>query len=477
VLARYLLWRLLLAIPTTFAILLVLFGLVNLVPSAAGIGDGGETVSGDVRTREARRIFREHYGLNQPVFLNLRHEVTPETIGSLIGIGAAAEGSARLDAEERLLEYGRFAVPALIAIAGDPRGDGRERDLALRVLPGCAREIVRPGDPPAHREAGLALAREIAPLALDREPTAAERELLAIGWARHLERHAARYAPPRGFAALRVTLGETRFATYLRNVVRLDFGIAMSGRQPVLPEFLDRLARSVWIGFGYLLVAFSAAIPLALYSESRVRRATRRVFDVIAFGIYSLPSFFVALLLQRWFAGGRPFSWFPVGGFRSVAVENASWPERAIDVAHHLWLPVWIAALPAIVVLTRLLRTSLADALGSDYAAAARARGVSRRAVIVRHALRNALIPLATMFGAMVPVLISGLAAIEFMFDIPGVGVLLLDAVLASDYNVILCVTLFSAIATQLGYLTSDVLCARLDPRIRLGAAIEGARR
>lgn len=473
--ARYFLGRLLLAIPTTFAILLALFALVNLVPSVEA--EGGPEIEEHARTREARRVFREHYGLHLPVFVNLRHRVSASEIDAIVEEAATASAPARIDAEEALIEHGRFAVAALVEIAKSESRASEQRDLALRVLPDCAREVVRMRDPREDRESAIALARELAPLRIDRAPTAAERSFLATEWEKHVESRPERYRAPDGLAAWRVTLGETRFATYLGNVLRLDFGAAMSDRQPVLPEFLSRLGRSVWIGFGYLLVSFSAAIPLALFAESRRKRAARRWFDVISFGVYSLPSFFVALLLQRWFSAGRPFSWFPIGGFRSIGVEDASLPMRALDVAHHLWLPVWIAALPAIVVLTRLLRTSLADALRSDYVAAARARGVSRRVVVLRHALKNALIPLATMFGAMVPVLIGGLAAIEFMFDIPGVGTMLLDATLSSDYNVILCVTLFSAIATQLGYLLSDLLCARLDPRIRLGAAIDGARR
>jgi len=489
VLARYLLWRFLLAIPTTFAILLALFALVNLMPAGEGGGASENGAIEPARLREARRVFREHYGFHLPVFLNTRHRITAAEIEASVArialpneqtdeqVDEQTDEQTRLDGEDSLRDLGRYAVNDLVRVATDLGRDPRERDVALRVLPDCAKQIVRLRDPPSIRDAGLALNREIAPLVVDRELQPAERELLAAAWARHSATHAPRYARPVGFESLRVTFQETRFGTYLANVLRLDFGVALAGRQPVLPEFISRLWRSVWIGLGYLLVSFSAAIPLALFIESRRRRSTRRWFDVFGFGLYSLPSFFTALLLQRWLAAGQPFSWFPIGGFSAVSREEGTPFLRALDVAHHLWLPVWIAALPAIVVLTRLLRSSLADAMRADYLTAARARGVSRRSALVRHALRNALLPLATMFGAMIPVLIGGAASIEFMFDIPGVGLLLLDATLSSDYNVILAVTLFSALATQAGYLISDVLCARLDPRIRLGASLAGASR
>lgn len=439
--------------PTTGTILLVLFVLVNVVPILEPAGDPENPSSANSR-REGRRVFREQYGLDLPLLLDLRFLAT------------ADEVLAKDD--DAIREFGPHGVIPLLQAAGDTMRDTPQRDRALRLLPACARESIRVRDAAQEQERKLERNREVARIeaattALDE----AKRNALVDDWTRFVESERDRF-DPRGWSRVAVALKSTRLFVYLSNLAHLDFGRSIEDGQPVLPVMLHRLARSATLGAMYIVFSFAAAIPLGLFVASLRRRGRHRGANFVLYAVYSLPGFFVAILLQQTLAAGHPFGSFPLGGFHTNGPMYEEWGAvlRTFDVLHHMLLPVVAISLPTIVALTRLLDGALDDALRSDYVAAARAKGLSPRRVLFRHALRNALLPLATAFGNMVPVIVGGAATIEFVFDIPGVGSYLIEAVFANDFNVVLCVTLFSAIATQLGYLLSDLLYARLDPRI-----------
>jgi len=161
--------------------------------------------------------------------------------------------------------------------------------------------------------------------------------------------------------------------------------------------------------------------------------------------------------------------WFPVSGITSLDFENFSHLGKIADVAHHLILPIFVASIGGLAGVSRYMRQSMLNIIHQDYIRTARAKGLSERLVIYRHALRNALLPIITILGLSVPGLISGSVIFESVFSIPGMGKLMVDAVFARDYYTIMGGLVLSALLTLIGNLLADITYAYIDPRIRYG--------
>ncbi|MBI4879404.1 MAG: ABC transporter permease [Planctomycetes bacterium] len=470
----WLLKRLLVFIPTLFLIALVVFGVVNAVPAAP--------LSIDVEAehnqfRESYRVFRAQFGLGHPVFLNFRHATSAEDVRALLQRALGGEENARRQAEERLADLGRHAVPGLIEAAGDAGAEAALRDLALALLPEGARQPIEPGEEAGPRrwknEENALVARLSAggPAA-----SAAEREQRAAAWRAWLAERAERFAPGL-LERARVTFLETRFAVYLRNLLHLDFGVSMADQQPVLPTLLGRLGNSFLICFLSIFLSYLLAVPLGVASAVLRGRRAERALAVILFALYSLPTYFAATLLLHFFSVGEPFDWFPSGRLHSGdGYEELALPGRLLDRAHHLVLPVFCLTYAGLAILSRYARNSLLEVLRADFVRTARAKGLCERAVLFRHALRNALLPLITLLGNVLPAVFSGAVIIEIIFDIPGMGSYIFDAILMRDYNVIMATTLIAAVLTLVGFLLADLACAAADPRLSLAGGREGAR-
>ncbi len=442
---RYVATRLLLALPTLLLILGVVFAVVHAVPPVPSV---------DVDTltdaRAVTRQFRREFGLDLPVFVNTRPWTDEDDVAALIDAND----------EQALLELRRFAVAPLLGISSR---SGEQEFVAWTWLARCVLEDVDPRAPDAERASKRALNSAWA-VVLSR--SAAER----LGAAKELVEARRELYEPRGVDALRVLFCETQFATYLARVVRLDFGVSVHDRKPVFDTLVGRLKYSIGISLGAIVLAYLLAIPLGV--ASALWRGTRKdaVLSAVLFSLYSLPSFFTATILLRWLTVGEPFAWFPPGGFHTARGFDAlTTGERVLDVAHHLVLPILCLAYPSLAYLSRYVRASMLDALASDWVRTARAKGLSSRAVVVRHALRNALLPLVTLVGNVLPAVFGGALVIEVVFDIPGVGSGLYQAIVQRDPNLILCGTLLLAVLTLLGFLLSDILYSIVDPRIRFG--------
>jgi peptide/nickel transport system permease protein len=181
--------------------------------------------------------------------------------------------------------------------------------------------------------------------------------------------------------------------------------------------------------------------------------------------LYSLPSFWLGLMLIMLLSG--KLGWFPSGGMHATDARFLGWWARQGDLLHHLALPVITLAAGTFMGTARYLRTSLADALGQDYILAARARGLSERRILLKHALRNALLPVITLVGLSLPFLLGGAVVVEVVFGWPGMGRVAIEAIWARDYPVIMATTLVSAVTVVTGSLLADILYRRVDPRLR----------
>lgn len=234
--------------------------------------------------------------------------------------------------------------------------------------------------------------------------------------------------------------------------------------KPVLDKIAERLPATLLLNVVATLIIFSVAIPLGVFS------ATRRYswFDnLTTFGAYlgiSIPSFWLAYLL---ILGTVKCFGYPVLGMRSFAVENNTVVTFVLDHLWHLMLPSIILAVGGIAAISRYTRSSMLEVIQQDYIRTARAKGLSEDDIYYKHALRNALMPIVTIFGFLVPTLISGSVIIETVFAWPGIGRLAYQAVLSRDYSVVMTILTFSAALTLIGNMLADVLYAVVDPRIR----------
>ena len=465
----YVLRRIAMFAPTLALIVLVVFGVVNRVPA---VPPNATMEAANPASRETSRIFRAQYSLHLPVFVNLRHRLTSDDVRERL---AASTQDGGVLVREELEDLRDDGIPELIDIAGDPSVDVDLRGAAIELLPALARQLISWRDDEATRLEMAAENEVVDRMRVDAPPTdLAEVERRASAWRAWLDEREARFEAPTGFALLGRVLTETRLATYLGRIARLDFGVSMIDRRPVLPTLLTRLRHSVALMLVAALFTYLVAIPLgALLARVRGSRGDRRV-TVLLYALYSLPTFFVASLLLRYLTIGRPFDWFPIGGLWSEDHDELSFAGRLLDLAHHAVLPVLCLSLGGIAVVTRFTRASVLEVLGSEFVRTARAKGLKERAVLFRHALRNALLPLITLLGDLLPIVFGGSVIVEFLFDIPGLGSYAYESILLHDYNAIMAVTLISAVLTLIGYLLSDLLYAAADPRVKLAV---GARR
>jgi len=210
---------------------------------------------------------------------------------------------------------------------------------------------------------------------------------------------------------------------------------------------------------------FALGVAAGTVAALRHGRGTDRSIVVAALVLYSMPSFWVGVILQLVFAYG--LGWLPADAMHGFDATRLPATARLWDLVRHLVLPVSVLGLAGVASTARYMRASLLETLSQDYVRAARARGLGERIVVLRHALRNALPPIATLLGLSLPALVGGSIIVETIFSWPGMGRLAYLAVGSRDYPVLLATTFLSAVLVVLGNLLADLACSFLDPRTR----------
>src|SRR6188768_3091842 len=234
---------------------------------------------------------------------------------------------------------------------------------------------------------------------------------------------------------------------------------------PVLPQIWDRFLNSLPLFICTTLVVWTLSFPTGIHAAVRRGSSYDRTTTFIAYALISIPGFFLSYLLVL---GVVQLFHLPVIGLRTFGAEGAPFLVRSMDRVWHLVIPSLMAALTGIAVLSRYVRSQMLDVVDQDYVRTARAKGLDEDTVIYGHALRNALLPFVTMFGFLLPVLISGSVIFEQIFAWPGLGLLGYEAILARDFPMILTLNFIAAALTLFGILLSDILYAVVDPRIRV---------
>lgn len=255
-----------------------------------------------------------------------------------------------------------------------------------------------------------------------------------------------------------------QYLLYLKNLfLRLDFGESFSRHQPVFAVLREGLGNTLLLACAAALVTWGLAIPLGLCAAVRQNSWVDRGLSCLAFVGLSVPEVLSGLLLLTLAA---KTGWFPAGGMRSLDYDRLDALGKVGDILRHLVLPAIVVGLVPLAGRMRQMRSSLLDVLRLDYVTAARAKGLDERAVVAKHALRNALNPLITLFGYTLGALVSGSFVAEIIFSWPGLGLITLDALLSQDQYLVMGSVLMASIVLILGNLVADVLLAIADPRI-----------
>jgi peptide/nickel transport system permease protein len=254
---------------------------------------------------------------------------------------------------------------------------------------------------------------------------------------------------------------------WVKKLAALNLGQSFStDHRPVADKILERLPITILLNVLSLILILAIAIPIGVLSAVHQNSLFDKLTSVFVFIGFAMPTFWLALLLMILF--GVQLGWLPISGIRSLNYEYLPAGAAFWDLIKHLILPVMLSAFGGLAGLSRYMRANMLEVIRQDYIMTARAKGLSERVVIYKHALRNALLPVITILGLSIPGLIGGSVIFETIFAIPGMGQLFYMSVMARDYPVVMGILFIGAVLTLLGNLIADVSYAVADPRIRV---------
>lgn len=483
----YVLKRILIFLPTLVAISIITFVLISVAPGDpaetmlnASASNGEGQASNKLATDKAYQELRKKLGLNLPIFyFSLGSMASCDTLANI------PQKTHREMLDRMLYNYGNWGkieqyyskLSAFdLAVLGAPQDStDAETLIALRnnvgkvylhsdaasidpLLRGCETGIA----------AKPALASLAAPL---RELRSALGDVVkdATAWKN--------YVP-----TLHWNGGENQYHHWLfgtaswwhtetdptkgRGFIRGDFGISFFSKRPVSSVIWDALWITMLISVCIVLIEYLVAIPLGV--ASAVRKGTS--FDTITttglFILYSLPVFWIGTMAIFFLCSVEYINLFPKYGLGDTTIAEDGMLARTGDLAYHLLLPLIVASYGGLAFLSRQMRGGMLAVLRQDYIRTAYSKGLNQKKVVWKHAFRNSLLPIITIFANVFPSLIGGSIVLEFLFTIPGLGQVTYNAVFQKDYPVILTNTMFAAMLTLLGYLVADILYALADPRI-----------
>lgn len=267
------------------------------------------------------------------------------------------------------------------------------------------------------------------------------------------------YSTPNGFIV--------RYFKWMFQFIKGDMGESYYYKSPVSSLILSRLGNTIILGISTLLVTWLIAVPLGIYLAVRQYSLIDQIFSSVSYFFMGFPDFFLAIILLLFAAST---GWFPIGEMSSIKAAQSSLPVQILDVLHHLVLPTLTLSMISIATLQRRMRANMLDILGEEYIKTARAKGLPEKKVIYKHAVRNAINPIITLLGFEIAGLVSGAAFVEIIFSWPGLGNMMLQAVLGTDLNLVMAGLIISTVMLLLGNLLADLLLAFADPRIKLEA-------
>ncbi len=257
-----------------------------------------------------------------------------------------------------------------------------------------------------------------------------------------------------------------QYVKWVANVVRGDLGESFRYRRPVRGLLAEAIPYTLQLTVLALILDAAIGITLGIISAVKQYSPLDKTVTVGSLVVYAIPGFWLALMLVLVFS--VQLHWFPTSQTRSMDYDLLSFGGKAADRLWHLVLPVFVMGIASAAGTARYMRNRLLEVLNEEYVVAARARGFPERTVILKHAVRNALIPIVTIYGLSLPFLLGGATIIESIFAWPGMGRLTVEAVGGRDYPIIMATTMIAATLTVLGNLIADLAYAAVDPRVSL---------
>lgn len=254
-----------------------------------------------------------------------------------------------------------------------------------------------------------------------------------------------------------------QYGKWALSFVQGDLGVTSTGEK-VSQKLKERIPNTLLLTTIVIFLTWLVGVPLGIIAAVNWKTPFDRILTVITSIGMAIPSFFFAVLLLMF---AVKTGWFPIGGLTSPNFGQMSFWGKFADVAYHLVLPVTVLFTISLAGLQRQMRANMLDVLDSDYVKFSRAKGLSEFSVVYKHALRNALNPMITLLGFEFAGLLSGAALTEYVFQYPGLGRLILEAVLKSDINLVMASLMMGAVMLILGNLLADILLIMTDPRIR----------
>jgi len=453
---NYILKRILLIFPTIFGISIITFIIIKMAPgdpTAFKMGSQQTGLAADQNlAKQVVEQTREIYGLDKPVLLNFKiftYQSDWAKVKAFLATRPDQNSKAWDDALNPLKQADEVAVSFLV----NQLEQGRLTDLEQRAI----LEV-------------LTLKQK---LAITPEMTLAASRKYVHDWYYGKTDSTGVLVPGAQnkyqFSTLKkmaMVFTDAQYPRWLVRMLELDFGNSIKDNRPVWEHFKETVPVSLIFTITSFIIAYLIAIPLGIYSATHQYTVGDKITTVILFILYSLPNFWVATMAIVFFGGGDFLAWFPVSGLHSVGAEHLTGWEYFTDLLHHIILPLIIWTYGSFSALSRYMRGSMLEVIRQDYIRTARAKGLSEKVVVYKHALRNSLIPIITILANLLPLAISGSIIIESIFSIPGIGQLAFNAVLYRDYPIIMAVSTLSAILTLFGILLSDILYALVDPRI-----------
>ena len=424
---QYTIQRILLAIPTLLGITLLTFLIMRLAPGDPvdlflGGAAGGEGLSTDHQAdmEKTRRDLRRQLGLDQPLYLQYLHWLSNLVL--------------------RVEDQGAFDRGALLA------------DAALDELPDAARAELTALEGEERKARFLAHFRRLRPKRVN--------ELVESPfWQSRL------FSPAKNYTY--TGSGLELVQTEEWRLVTLNLGRSFKDQEPVIDHILDRLPITLEINLISLVFAYLIGVPLGIVIAVKQNTAIDRLATTGTFMLWSMPSFWVGMLLILFFCNKEFFHWFPASGIQALdAGEDWGFWRLLTDHAHHMVLPVLASTYASFAAISRYMRTSMLENLRLDYVRTAQAKGLRYRVVVLRHVLRNSLIPIVTLLAGLLPGMIAGSVFIETIFTIPGMGFLAFQSVIVRDYPVAMALFTIGAALSLAGILVADILLKAVDPRI-----------
>ena len=261
-----------------------------------------------------------------------------------------------------------------------------------------------------------------------------------------------------------------QYISWAKSFVKGDLGYTTSGEK-VSVKLMERIPNTLLLTLIVIFMTWSVGVPLGIFSAIKKETAFDRLLTILSSIGMAIPSFFFAILMLIF---AVKTGWFPVGGLTSYNYNDLSFWGKFVDLAKHLVLPSLVLFTISLSGLQRQMRANMLEVLDSDYVKFARAKGLSENKVIFKHALRNAVNPMITLLGFEFAGLLSGAALTEYVFQYPGLGRLILEAVMKSDINLVMASLMMGTLMLILGNLLADILLMITDPRLR-AAGREGA--